>query len=213
MTVQRSTLFGLIERIQRKAPEYLDLLTAETDDAFETAFSALLERAVHSMEANSKNFASLDEEGLTAALALALTLPGLTVSQESNSNGHVDLTVTADHCVPMRTKLAEAKVYDGPEKHIQGLAQLLGRYSTGREGRGLLISYVRKAGIANVVKNLRLRMDTTMPLHQQGITTDLSMRWAFLSRHEHSSGEVLDVGHISCNLFAGEHLSNPSGIN
>lgn len=198
-----STLLDFIDQIQRKAPEYIDLLVADTDTSFEAAFAAILEKAVHSLEINGKNFAALDEEGLTAVLALALTIPGLTVTQETNSNGHVDLTVVADHCVPMRKKLGEAKIYDGPEKHLKGLAQLLGRYTTGREGRGLLISYVKKSGIAQIVTKLREKMDADKPLLQQGSTSDLPIKWAFLSRHDHSCGEVLEVGHISCNLGAG----------
>jgi hypothetical protein len=198
-----STLLDFIDQIQRKAPEYIDLLVADTDSSFEAAFAAILEKAVHSLETNGKNFSPLDEEGLTAVLALALTIPGLTVTQETNSNGHVDLTVVADHCVPMRKKLGEAKIYDGPEKHLKGLAQLLGRYTTGREGRGLLISYVKKSGIAQIVTKLREKMDADKPLLQQGSTSDLPIKWAFLSCHDHSCGEVLEVGHISCNLGAG----------
>src|SRR5215472_6896991 len=87
----------LVERIKRKAPAYLDLLTAETDDEFEAAFVVILEGAIHHLEKNKKNFASLGEEGLSGALAGTLSVPGLTVTQETNSNGHVDLTIEADH--------------------------------------------------------------------------------------------------------------------
>ena len=212
MSQDQSTLLALFDEVQKKAPEYIDLLAAETDQSFEIAFGAMLERAIHGLEANSKNFTDLDEEGLTAVLALALAMPGLSVTQETTSNGHVDLTVVADHCLPMRKKLGEAKVYDGPAKHMKGLAQLLGRYTTGREGRGILISYVKKPGIANLVSNLRDRMDAENPSQQQGPTSDLSMKWSFLSRHEHSCGEVLDVGHISCNLFSSSATTPLSGI-
>lgn len=200
MTEGKCTVLDLFDQIQKKAPEYIDLLIADSETDFEIAFISILERAIHGLEGNSKNFQKLDEEGLTAVLALALTVPGLTVTQETNSNGHVDLTVTADHCVPMRKKLGEAKVYDGPEKHFKGLGQLLGRYTTGREGRGLLISYVKKPGITHYVSNLRQKMDADLPLQQQGLTRDLQMKWSFLSRHLHSCGDVLEVGHISCNL-------------
>jgi hypothetical protein len=56
----------------------------------------------------------LDEEGLSAVLAGALSLPGLAVTQESYSNGHVDILINAYFCIPARTKLCEAKIYDGP---------------------------------------------------------------------------------------------------
>jgi hypothetical protein len=190
----------LIDRMKRKAPEYLDLLTAETDVDFESAFDALLDRAIVRLESNKKNFEKLDEEGLSAVLAAALSTPGLTVTQETHSNGHVDLTIEADHCIPARRKLGEAKIYDGPKYHFKGLQQLLGRYTTGREGRGLMIVYVRKKDIAGLVKNLRQKMDNDSPMKQKGNTLDHTLKWSFLSIHAHSCGENLEVGHIGCNL-------------
>ena len=213
MNSDKNSVFALVEVLRKKAPGYLDLMTAQSDAEFESAFDAILEQAVSGLESNSKNFASLDEEGLSGALALAINVPGLTVTPETNSNGHVDLTVVADHCFPMRKKLAEAKIYDGPEKHIKGLEQLLGRYTTGREGRGLLIVYFRKKDIADLVNKLRERMDTDYPLSQQGKTLDHAIKWSFLSRHSHSCGEVLDVGHIGCNLYNAVVASKSPGTN
>ena len=108
--------------------------------------------------------------------------------------------IVADHCVPERIKLGEAKIYDGPEYHLDGLKQLLGRYTTGREGRGLLIVYFRKADIAGLVKKLRTQMDSDLPCAQQGKTTDHVLKWSFLSTHALKSGDNHEVGHIGCNL-------------
>lgn len=191
---------SLVERIKRKAPEYLDLLTAQTEEDFEKAFDTVLEKAVASLEANKKNFKELDEVALSGALAMALSIPGLTVSQEAHSNGHVDLTIVADHCMPARKKLGEAKIYDGPEYHLQGLSQLLDRYTTGRESRGLLIVYFRKKNILNLVKKIRERMDSDHPCKQQGKTIDHAIKWSFFSTHRLTSGDDHEVGHIGCNL-------------
>jgi hypothetical protein len=196
----QNSLLSLVERLQAKAPEYLDLMTAETDEEFDIAFDALLEQAVAGLESNSKNFKSLSEEGLTGALAMALSVPGLTVSQETNSNGHVDLTIRIDHCFPMRKLLGEAKIYDGPVNHYKGIQQLLGRYTTGRERRGLVIAYFKKEGISTLVQKLRDKMDADLPSAQQGQTTEHTVKWWFLSKHKHSSDEVLCVAHIGCNL-------------
>ncbi|MGO9275077.1 MAG: hypothetical protein ACLQOO_33395, partial [Terriglobia bacterium] len=127
MTGDTDSYFALVERIRRRAPAYLDLLTAETDDQFEAAFEVVLEVAVRHLEKNKANFQSLNEVGLSGALAGALAIPGLTVTQEAHSNGHVDLTIEADHCFPARIKLGEAKIYDGCAYHISGLDQLLRR--------------------------------------------------------------------------------------
>jgi hypothetical protein len=193
--------FDLIEMMRQKAREYVDLLTATTEAEFEKAFDGLFQKAVMHLEANKKNFSKLDEEGLSAVLVAHLSIPGLSVSQETHSNGHVDLTIEADHCMPARKKLGEAKIYNGPAYHFEGLEQLLGRYSTGREGRGLLIVYCRKANIAGLVTNLRKKMDEDLPLNQQGRTMDHNLKWSFLSTHAHTCGDYLQVGHIGCNLY------------
>lgn len=200
MTVPPGTLADYVDRLSRRAPEYLDLVSAQTEQEFETVFIGLLEKAVAGIEKNKGHFNGLDEEALTAVLVLALTMPGLTVTQEAHSNGHVDLTIEADHCVPMRRKLGEAKIYKGPAYHVKGIGQLLGRYTTGREGRGFLVVYVKKPAIADLIKNLRHKMDTDLPLQQRGATQDHPMKWSFVSVHGHSCGEDLEIGHIGCNL-------------
>jgi hypothetical protein len=201
MSDPHDSAFALIELLMRKAPEYLDLMTARTDAEFEAAFDAILGKAIAHLEKNKKNFQTLHEEGLSGVLAAALSMPGLTVTQEAHSNGHVDLTIEAEHRVPARTKLAEAKMYAGFQYHTGGLAQLLGRYTTGREGRGLLIVYVRKKGISGLVRKLRNRMDKDLPLNQQGKTEDHILKWSFISTHAHACGDDLQVGHIGCNLY------------
>jgi hypothetical protein len=200
MVDKESTALELIERLKRKAPEYLDLLTATTDEEFYEAFDAVLGLAVAHLEKNKKNFDALDEEGLTGALAGALSIPGLTVTQETNSNGHVDLTVDADHCSPPRTLLGEAKIYKGRAYHLKGLDQIIAKYATGREGRSLLLSYVKQANISGLSKQLRVKMDGDLPQQQTGPTKDHQLKWSFRSDHKHASGDDIEVCHIMCNL-------------
>ncbi|RDI53634.1 hypothetical protein DES45_11355 [Microvirga subterranea] len=196
-----NSVASLIERLKRKAPAYLDLLTAETEEEFESAFSVVLEKAVHHLEKNKVNFAELKEEGLSGALAGALTIPGLTVTQETNSNGHVDLTIEADHCNPSRIKLGEAKIYAGPSYHIKGIGQLLGRYTTGREGQGLLINYVRNSNIKAITAKLKTEMDAKLPENQTELCAEHTLKWSLVTKHQHSSGEIVAIGHIGCNLY------------
>ncbi|MGO7219352.1 hypothetical protein ACCT02_14695 [Rhizobium ruizarguesonis] len=205
------SLFALVELMKKKAPAYLDLFTAKTEAEFDLAFDAMLEGAVSKLEQNSKNYESLSETGLTGVLAAALSVPGLHVTQETHSNGHVDIVIEAEYCSPMRRKLGEAKVYDGPAYHVAGLEQLLNRYTTGREGRGLVISYVRKTNIANLVKSVREHMDLELPCGQQGKTQDHTWKWAFNSTHGHSCGEDLQVSHIACNMFVEKDHSSKGG--
>lgn len=200
MQDDRNSADALVDLIRRKAPEYLDLLTAETETEFEQAFDVVLEKAVINLESNKRNFDRLDEDGLTSVLAAWLWIPGLSVTRETNSNGHVDLTIVADHCVPERKKLGEAKIYDGPAYHYKGIEQLLRRYTTGREGRGLMIVYFRERNIAGLVAKLREKMDADLPCRQQGKTVDHMLKWSFISTHCLSSGDNHEVGHIGCNL-------------
>jgi hypothetical protein len=198
---ERDTFLGLSETLKRKAPGYLDILTAETDADFEKAFDTLLQKSVEGLETNKEYFKTLGEDALSGILALALTMPGLTVTREAHSNGHVDLTIVADHSIPPRKKLGEAKVWDGPEYHIKGLKQLLDRYTTGREGRGLVIAYVKNKNIAGLIEKLRTTMNKERPCKQVAETVDHVLKWSFLTRHFHSCGDTLEVGHIGCNLY------------
>lgn len=193
---------ALIEIIRRKAPEYLDVLTAKTNEDFDEAFDAILGKAISSLERKSNNYRDQNEVGLSGFLEAALSIPGLTVTPEAYSNGHVDLFIVADHSSPQFIKLAEAKIHRGYEWHKKGLSQLLDRYSTGRETRGLLISFVKQDNISGAIKDVRDKMDKDLPCLQQGKTTNHSLKWSFLSKHSHACGETLEIGHIGCNLYA-----------
>lgn len=201
LNVDPNSVLAFAELLMKKSPDYVDLMCANTEDEFDKAFDAFIEKAVEHLEVNKKNLAPLQEEGLSSAFIGPLKLPGVTVLQEANSNGHVDITVTLNHSTPIRKKLFEAKIYDGPSYHVSGLSQLLGRYTTGREGRGVVLSYVRKKNIAQLVKSIRATMDMGLPCNQEGQTSDHTLKWSFLSRHSHSCGEILAVAHVSCNLF------------
>lgn len=195
-----NSLSTLIDRYKERRPAQLDAMTASTDDEFDAALSSLLAEAIRGLEANSKNFRDLDENALTAVLALALNRPGLTVTQETNSNGHVDITFTGDQCEPMQKRLGEAKIWSGYKYHIAGLEQLL-KYMTGREPSGLMLNYCRLRDIEGLTKSLRSDMDAHLPLRQGGPCHDHTLHWSFCSRHAHQSGRDVTISHIGCNLY------------
>ena len=209
MTIPPGSVADLFERALLKGSGPFALLTAQDNKEFEAAFDAWLEHAVNHLEANKKNFMPLDEEGLSAVLAAALSAaPFITATQETNSNGHVDLTIEVGFVAPLRRKLGEAKIYNGPAYHFEGLDQLLGRYTTGREGRGILVVYVRKPNVAGLMKKLRDAMDNDLPHQQKGASKDHLLKWSFVSLHSHSCGEDLEVGHVGCNLYVDENQEN-----
>lgn len=209
MINEQDSLYSLVELMKQKAPAYFKLLAAKSEGEFDEALDTMFEGAVSHLEANSKNFESLNEVGLSGVLAAFLSMPGLTITQEAHSNGHVDLTIVADHCMPARRRLGEAKIYNGPAYHVAGLKQLLHRYMTGREGRGIVIAYVRKKNIAGLMKEIRAHMDCDHPCQQQGETIEHTLKWSFTSTHTHSCGENLPISHIGCNLFV-DHTLTPT---
>jgi hypothetical protein len=205
MPNRTGSAFELIERIMSINEGAIPLVIAQTDEEFEQAFEKWLDRAVHDLETKKKDFKSLGEDGLSSALASALSsYPLVTATRETNCNGHVDLTVEVGFGVRLRRKLGEAKIYSGYAYHCAGLEQLLGRYTTGREGRGLLIEYVRKPNVKGLMGNLRKEMDEQLPCNQKGSASDHFIQWSFSSIHGHSSGEDLGVDHIGCNMYVGD---------
>jgi hypothetical protein len=202
MIDKQDSAAAFFERMRQKTPELLALLSAETDEEFDSALNPVLEKAVRHLEENKKNFTKLKEEGLTAALAGNIRILNLIqVEQETNSNGHVDLIIKSIACRQEKVRLGEAKIYDGFEYHISGLEQLIDRYSTGRDPSGILIEYIRKANIKKLVNDLRNRMDKELPLQQTDKSAEHKIKWSFITYHKHSSGEDLKVQHICCNLF------------
>lgn len=178
-----------------------DLLTAENDEEFDCAFDNWLNYGLSQMEANSNGYKDLDEDTLSSILAGTLTTGELIVTRETHSKGHVDLTVKLVNSTANRVKLGEAKIWRGATYHTSGLGQLLNRYTTGRECRGFVISYVKTKDIKGLFEKLREHINSEKPYDLDGICKDHNIRWAFLSTHKHSSGELVEVCHVGCNLF------------
>ncbi len=199
--MEESNLYDYIELTKKMSPITLDLVTAETDEEFDSAFDHWLTQGVAQLERNSKNFKKLDEEGLSAALAIALTTGEVSVTQEENSNGHVDLTIKLVNASKPRLKLGEAKIWKGNSYHIKGLEQLLKRYTTGRECRGFVISYVRLKDITGLFTELRKYINDHKSCDLNDLCKDHNIQWSFLSDHKHGSGKLVEVCHVGCNLF------------
>lgn len=201
MESEQNTLLALYEHFSSKYPNFLKILLPASDEDFDAGIEDLLEKALDHLEKNANHLAALGEEAISAFLVAFLNMPGLRVVQEAHSNGHVDITIEAEHSPPLRRRLGEAKIYGGPAYHVKGLEQLLGRYTTGREGSGIVFEYFQKPAIKNLVGKIREHMDSTKPCGQDGVSTDHQIRWAFTTNHSHSSGERMRVVHLNCNLF------------
>lgn len=181
-------------------PVLRKLFEARTSQEFDDFLDRHFEECVQRMEAEAHHLVADSEEKLSAFLAAALSMPGLSVIREGYSNGRVDLTIKSDSMMFPERRLAEAKIYDGPTYHAQAIEQLICRYSTGRQNRGYVIEYVKKSGISNLVLKLRNKADADFPVHQQGVTYEHKMKWAYISDHLHASEELINVVHINVNL-------------
>lgn len=200
MSQGSSTLYDLTGQMRQHSPEHLDLFASLSHDEFQIAFDSLLGKALAGLEESKKGFQSLDEPALSAVLRLAMLVPGLSVALEQHSNGHADLTIESYRLGIARRILGEAKIHDGPKYHIDGVKQLLG-YMTGRELRGLMVVYMRKANGSVLMNKVRDTMDADKPKDQQGETTSHPLKWAFDSTHLHSSGDMMRISHVACNLY------------
>ena len=200
MSQGTGTLYDLTNQLLQQSPEHLDLFASLSEDDFQIAFDSLLGKALAGLEESKKGFQSLDEPALSAVLRLAMLVPGLSVALEQHSNGHADLTFESYRLGIARRILGEAKIYDGPKYHIDGVGQLLG-YMTGRELRGLMVVYMRKANGSVLMKKIRDTMDGDKPGNQQGITTSHLLKWAFDSSHLHTCGDNVRISHVACNLY------------
>lgn len=203
MSSHPDSLAELIDQIRSRFPglESLKLLTSQTDAEFDNALETLLEQAVDYLEKNANHLNGLNEEAISAFLVAFLNTPGVRVSQETHSNGHVDITIDAAITPPPRRRLGEAKIYSGPAYHVKGLEQLVGRYTTGREGSGVMVEYVKDRSIVELVRKIRDHMDKHKPCSQTSVTEDHRIKWAFTTHHCHNSGETFRVLHLSCNLY------------
>jgi len=181
-------------------PELRKLFQASNAEDFDEFLDLHFERSVQRMEAEAHHLVGDGEEKLSAFLAAALSIPGLTVVREGYSNGRVDLTIRSESLSSAEQRLAEAKIYNGPAYHAQAIGQLISRYSTGRQPTGYVIEYIKKPGIAGIVTRLRKLADADFPEHQEGPTADHAMHWAYVSKHRHSSEELLRVVHVNVNL-------------
>src|SRR5437588_2521976 len=175
----QNSLLALVEYLKKHCPEMISILASQTDAEFDLGLEGVLEKAADHLEKNANHLMALGEETISAFLVAYLNMPGLRATQEAHSNGHVDITIEAEHASPLRRRLGEAKIYKGPKYHVDGLKQLLGRYMTGREGYGFIVEYVTRPKIKELVSKIRAHLDLSKPCAQKGKSQDHRIRWSF----------------------------------
>lgn len=194
-------LFSWTQYKQNRNPAYIDLELASSEEEFREAFERILAYAIDRIERSKNNFKKTDEDGISDALAFAISIPDLLeAKREENSNGHADITIETIRLNPRRKIIGEAKIDHDAGYVIKGVDQLLG-YATGRECMNLLLIYVRKQPIVKSISAIRRKMDGTKPYGQVDDTEDYLQNWCYMSEHMHSSGKPLKIYSIGCNMY------------
>jgi hypothetical protein len=170
----------------------------------ETEFCAAVEDAVHAallqIEAGARQYAVLEERGLSLLLAQLLVAGSLSAVAEGYHNGHVDVTVS--HPAGLAgAMLGECKIYRGLEHHCEGCEQLLKRYSSGRSARAFCLDFFTKPGMYEKLKKLREEFDAKRPLDQLDNATDHGIKGAFPTAHKHFTAAVVELLHLGCNVY------------
>jgi hypothetical protein len=114
MSSNLGTLFAMFPRLRM-------LFETKSDGEFDAFLDMHFEQCVQRMEAEAQHLANDSEEKLSAFLAAALSIPGLSVMREGYSNGRVDLTIRSESLLIPQQRLAEAKVYGGHAYHAQAI--------------------------------------------------------------------------------------------
>jgi hypothetical protein len=193
-----SSLQRLIGLLETHNPNILELLRAETEEAFVEATEDAIDRAIRTIEKGAKEYSRLQEPGLSQLLVDLLNLNGFLATAETNHNGHVDVVV--EHAIGRRWKyLGECKVHRGYQYHIDGCEQLLG-YCTGREFRAFCMDFFDKPGVFEKLQKLREDIDAKLPLEQSLPSVDHEIKGAFVTSHRHINGSDVEILHLGCSV-------------
>lgn len=188
-------LLGLLEAHNSNLK---DLLLAKSQTDFVFATERAIERAMKTIENGSKEYAPLNEPGLSHLVADGLNLMGWRATAETNNNGHVDVVVECSFGRHWKY-LGECKLHKGYQYHVDGCEQLLG-YCTGREPRAFCMDFINATDAFTKMKKLRAEMDEKRPLKQTAAAADHSILAAFLTSHEHQSGTLVEILHLGCSV-------------
>lgn len=165
----------------------------------EQALERLIDEAVRWLEDNANDLVGAGENLLSTTIAGKISMPGLRAVRERNVNGHVDITIEIEHSFPHRRWLAEAKLWKGPQYHIDGVKQLLG-YMNGRDRSGYVFDYVQEKNIDQKWRGLKQALDKDLPHVQKTPCKDIGGVWTFETEHMHPSGVQVRLVHFGVNL-------------
>lgn len=185
-----------------KKPAFMRWLAAETEDEFIEAAEQAIKVAIARLERMAPNINSTDrnERLLSQTLCEFIDAGYVNCTPETFHRGHVDVVIghASDNGMVL---LGECKIWSSTSYHRKGCVQLLARYMSGRCKRGFLVEFFFKDGMFVLLERLRAAFEKnkvliiTRPPETRG-----DIKGAFVTEHRHSSGALVEVLHLGCNL-------------
>lgn len=185
--------------------QILSIYTAKYDefcDAIEDAFDFAMKKAVEHkniINPNGTNKGRMDEDQITAFLAMVLVGMCFDVTHSRNVGGNCDITVAGPHEMLW---LGEAKIHSSYGKTLGGYQQLCDRYSTGllNQHRGGLLIYSFVENAKNMMEEWRKYLADSRSL----ASTETCQKFPshFLSTEPHAGTSLdIEVRHIAVPLY------------
>jgi len=177
----------------------MEIRHPETSEVFIKRLYKELQEIIDGLERSASFRQSDKEDRITLDVVLALHRAGYNATHEEYSKGHTDITVTQNGF----KWLGEAKIHKDYDWLLDGLKQLIGRYSTGREaGSGLLI-YIKGSNAKAVLDEWRRRLEKGNECHLKSTEdSDKTESLTFWSIHTHEgSGLEIRTKHLGVSLY------------
>lgn len=161
-------------------------------ERFYEVLASDLRKALRNLEDVRDRYRTSSEDTITSTVVIALRQVGYCATQDTYSAGHPDIVV--DSSALDLKWLAETKIHKDYQYAIDGLKQLVTRYSSGRDPSGGFLLYTRVADAADVCKNLRAAITADNALQLRRFE-DGDHFTRFRSVHLHPTGTEYAVDH------------------
>lgn len=151
------------------------------------------------MSANCYPRSNFNETSLTKQIVDRLQFCGYAIGAETDSRGHVDITVTSHR--KSIIWLGEAKIHSDYEWLHHGLQQLVQRYTTGRHDDAGMLIYIYNKDAGSVLDewSRRVAAENLCDLIE---LPSARQRTGFSSKHKHPAwGNPVTVQHLGVALY------------
>jgi len=201
MSTGRSPIDEVDELYSRAEQRVLVRRRSEAPEHFISQLYEDLIQAIELLEKGANHYPrdKFDETSLTKQIVDRMACFGYAITAESDSRGHVDVTVTSHRKTV--TWLGEAKIHKDYGWLHKGLEQLVGRYTTGRHADAALLIYIYNKNAATVLDSWSTKIKEEKLCELVGEPSKRE-RTTFNSTHAHPSwGVPLLVRHLGISLY------------